>query len=397
MLAAIVAASLCITNSVSAFAPLDMSFPDQRITMPIIAPGDNYLYIQNNDQDANTPILFVLSIFTSTNDYGPEWLESNVAWQPTGTTSLAFLIAPGELPIQLAGNTMRFDEGQGLDLRTNTTGVLYYLTHFIDGTLTTHKVDYSGCLEAARSDLANVECRAESQDGAVMYTAYRDNIKIEYEPEDAQPDDVTDIPEDTSSGKDTPDAADGLAEDAKGDNSNTSDDTVVESPTANNDARTDDDTPRNTDDTNDAATENNLGANPVTQPSVALNSSESVQENIVSSSSQEILATTAKTVRNVMVNNSSVGSVKNTKTDETDATTSSTIATGDNNILPPSDPQPLNSGTDFTDTTASNSTEDIHWWAVYPLFLVSAALFWFFLIFPKRRSRDDSEQEQFVK
>lgn len=174
--------TLCISSSASAFTAIDERFPDHRIIITAISPGDNYLDLQNNNMNADTPSLRAVSVLSSSEEADTAELVRQGAWQPAGMTPVAFLIAPEDSPIRTAGGTLRLDAAAGLDL-SSSTGLLYYIVNQVnmathEEVFTAYEVNYKECLQTAAGNLSGLECRAATKDGRVIYEAYRDGERL---------------------------------------------------------------------------------------------------------------------------------------------------------------------------------------------------------------------------
>ena len=158
--------------NVAAFEAAREDYGDYRIVIETLSPEGNYLTLFNNDMTPPNYIALVVTMFVADFEVDLSTLGAytvpdgaNLILQTSFGADGSFALNPGSARLVSSFN--------GLKLSANVNGEIYYTVSFGGRRpKQSYKIDYRDCLDEAKGNWNNLECRAAEKDGSLVYEAY---------------------------------------------------------------------------------------------------------------------------------------------------------------------------------------------------------------------------------
>lgn len=158
--------------NVAAFEAAREDYGDYRIVIETLSPEGNYLTLFNNDMTPPNYIALVVTMFVADFEVDLSTLGAytvpdgaNLILQTSFGADGSFALNPGSARLVSSFN--------GLKLSENVNGEIYYTVSFGGRRpKQSYKIDYRDCLDEAKGNWNNLECRAAEKDGSLVYEAY---------------------------------------------------------------------------------------------------------------------------------------------------------------------------------------------------------------------------------
>lgn len=158
--------------NVAAFEAAREDYGDYRIVIETLSPEGNYLTLFNNDMTPPNYIALVITMFVADFEVDLSTLGAytvpdgaNLILQTSFGADGSFALNPGSARLVSSFN--------GLKLSENVNGEIYYTVSFGGRRpKQSYKIDYRDCLDEAKGNWNNLECRAAEKDGSLVYEAY---------------------------------------------------------------------------------------------------------------------------------------------------------------------------------------------------------------------------------
>ena len=158
--------------NVAAFEAAREDYGDYRVVIETLSPEGNYLTLFNNDMTPPNYIALVITMFAADFEVDLSTLGAyavpdgaNLILQTSFGADGSFALNPGSARLVSSFN--------GLKLSENVNGEIYYTVSFGGRRpKQSYKIDYRDCLNEAKGNWNNLECRAAEKDGSLVYEAY---------------------------------------------------------------------------------------------------------------------------------------------------------------------------------------------------------------------------------
>lgn len=158
--------------NVAAFEAAREDYGDYRVVIETLSPEGNYLTLFNNDMTPPNYIALVITMFVADFEVDLSTLGAytvpdgaNLILQTSFGADGSFALSPGSARLVSSFN--------GLKLSENVNGEIYYTVSFGGRRpKQSYKIDYRDCLDEAKGNWNNLECRAAEKDGSLVYEAY---------------------------------------------------------------------------------------------------------------------------------------------------------------------------------------------------------------------------------
>ena len=158
--------------NVAAFEAAREDYGDYRVVIETLSPEGNYLTLFNNDMTPPNYIALVITMFAVDFEVDLSTLGAyavpdgaNLILQTSFGADGSFALNPGSARLVSSFN--------GLKLSENVNGEIYYTVSFGGRRpKQSYKIDYRDCLDEAKGNWSNLECRAVEKDGSLVYEAY---------------------------------------------------------------------------------------------------------------------------------------------------------------------------------------------------------------------------------
>ena len=158
--------------NVAAFEAAREDYGDYRVVIETLSPEGNYLTLFNNDMTPPNYIALVVTMFVADFEVDLSTLGAytvpdgaNLILQTSFGADGSFALNPGSARLVSSFN--------GLKLSENVNGEIYYTISFGGRRpKQSYKIDYRDCLDEAKGNWNNLECRAAEKDGSLVYEAY---------------------------------------------------------------------------------------------------------------------------------------------------------------------------------------------------------------------------------
>lgn len=158
--------------NVAAFEAAREDYGDYRVVIETLSPEGNYLTLFNNDMTPPNYIALVVTMFVADFEVDLSTLGAytvpdgaNLILQTSFGADGSFALNPGSARLVSSFN--------GLKLSENVNGEIYYTVSFGGRRpKQSYKIDYRDCLDEAKGNWNNLECRAAEKDGSLVYEAY---------------------------------------------------------------------------------------------------------------------------------------------------------------------------------------------------------------------------------
>lgn len=158
--------------NVAAFEAAREDYGDYRVVIETLSPEGNYLTLFNNDMTPPNYIALVITMFVADFEVDLSTLGAyavpdgaNLILQTSFGADGSFALNPGSARLVSSFN--------GLKLSENVNGEIYYTVSFGGRRpKQSYKIDYRDCLDEAKGNWNNLECRAAEKDGSLVYEAY---------------------------------------------------------------------------------------------------------------------------------------------------------------------------------------------------------------------------------
>ena len=158
--------------NVAAFEAAREDYGDYRVVIETLSPEGNYLTLFNNDMTPPNYIALVITMFVADFEVDLSTLGAyavpdgaNLILQTSFGADGSFALNPGSARLVSSFN--------GLKLSENVNGEIYYMVSFGGRRpKQSYKIDYRDCLDEAKGNWSNLECRAVEKDGSLVYEAY---------------------------------------------------------------------------------------------------------------------------------------------------------------------------------------------------------------------------------
>ena len=158
--------------NVAAFEAAREDYGDYRVVIETLSPEGNYLTLFNNDMTPPNYIALVITMFVA--DFEVDLSTLGAYMVPDGANLIlqtsfgadgSFALNPGSARLVSSFN--------GLKLSENVNGEIYYTVSFGGRRpKQSYRIDYRDCLDEAKGNWNNLECRAAEKDGSLVYEAY---------------------------------------------------------------------------------------------------------------------------------------------------------------------------------------------------------------------------------